>query len=534
MERPPASQHASAGWLSGLRIVGSLTFLSRLLGLTRDVLMAAAFGNGAVMDAFSVAFRIPNLARRLFGEGALSTAFLPILVREHEGRGAESAGTLAASVFVGLAGVLLTFVLIGEALLWIAHAWGGGGAETQLLVMLTAVMLPYLLLICLTAQLSALLHARNHFAAPALVPVILNVVWIGTLVAVVPGLETPTAKVTAVAVGVLAGGALQLAVPLSALFRRGFRFRPDWPAHKSTIRELAGTLLPVLLGLSITQINTIADSLIAWAFSAPETGAMPGEYPMQAGTASALYFAQRVYQFPLGVFGVALGTVLYPQFARQAHAGDGDGLRESLSGGIRLVIAIGLPAGVGLMLLSAPLTALLFQHGEFDAGDAAQTAGMIALYGSAVWAYCGLLIVQRGFYALQDRTTPLKIGVVAVAVNLALNLALIWPMGGYGLAGATAVTAVLQFAASVLWVQRRLGGFAWPPILAVVLRTAIACGLMAVVCWGVLHLFDNSPDFTTRLLRVGAPLSASLIAYFAAARFLGLKEPWMLLRRTVE
>ena len=464
-EPDPEPTPTSHRWLAGLRIVSSLTLLSRVLGMTRDILMAAAFGNSAIMDAFSVAFRIPNLARRLFGEGALSTAFLPVFVREHGSRDAESASRLAATVLVGLAGLLLTIVLIGEAVIWAAYAWGDGSSESQLLLFLTAIMLPYLVLICVTAQLSAVLHARDHFAAPALVPIILNVVWIGTLLAIVPRLETASEQATAVAIGVVVGGVLQLVAPLPALFRRGFRFRPDWSSHKATIRELGANLMPVLLGLSITQINTIADSLIAWSFSAPEGVTETGEtYAMLAGTASALYFAQRLYQFPLGVFGVALGTVLYPQMTRQAQAGDGNGMRDTLSTGLRLVIAICVPASIGLILLSQPLTALLFQHGEFDAADASQTANLIAIYGSAVWAYCGLLIVQRGYYALGDRMTPLKIGIAAVAVNLVLNFALIWPFGGNGLAAATAITASIQFAVTVYWMQRRTGNFTWSPI----------------------------------------------------------------------
>jgi putative peptidoglycan lipid II flippase len=187
----PANPVAERHWLAGLRIVGLLTLGSRVLGLARDVLMAAVFGNGAVMDAFSVAFRIPNLARRLFGEGALSTAFLPAFVREEQQNGLESAWRLAGTMFVALAGVLTAVVLLGEFLLAAAALWWAGTAESQLLILLTAVMLPYLVLICLAAQFSAVLHARDHFTWPALLPVVLNVVWIAALLLVIPGFESP-------------------------------------------------------------------------------------------------------------------------------------------------------------------------------------------------------------------------------------------------------------------------------------------------------------------------------------------------------
>jgi putative peptidoglycan lipid II flippase len=533
---PP--RDSDRNWLAGLRIVGLLTLASRVLGLARDVLMAAVFGNGAVMDAFSVAFRIPNLARRLFGEGALSTAFLPAFVRESEQRGEQSAWKLAGTLFVALAGVLAAVVLLAELLLAAALWWNGSG-ESQLLLFLTAVMLPYLLLICLAAQFSAVLHARNHFTWPALLPVVLNVVWIATLVLLVPRFETPGEQITVVAVCVLVGGALQLVTPLPMLLQHGFRFQTDWAAHRRTVAGLARALLPILLGLSIMQINTLADSLIAWCFSRPEDGPaeMPlfggVDYPMVSGTASALYFAQRMYQFPLGVFGVALGTVLFPLFTRQAHAGEFGRLRESLSLGLRLVTAIGLPAGIGLIVLAGPLTALLFQHGAFDAEDAAQTAGMIAVYGGGVWAYCGLLIVNRAFYAMNDAQTPLRLGVLAVLVNLSLDFVLIWPLGGNGLALGTAVAATLQFLLAVGCVQARLGRFDWRPLLRSFAKTLVACLAMFAACRAALQFCEADGGFTSRLFRVALPFAAAVAVYFATARLLGLREPELLFRRNV-
>jgi putative peptidoglycan lipid II flippase len=525
-------------WLAGLRIVGLLTLGSRVLGLARDVLMAAVFGNSAVMDAFSVAFRVPNLARRLFGEGALSTAFLPAFVREGELHGPESAWRLAGTLFVALAGLLAAVVLVGELLLLAAAVWSNGTSEFDLLLFLTAVMLPYLVLICLAAQFSAVLHARDHFTTPALLPVVLNLVWIVTLLVVVPRLETPGEKITAVAVSVLVGGVLQLAAPVPVLLRHGFRFRTDWMAYRQPVAGLGRAMLPILLGLSITQINTLADSLIAWSFSRPEGGpaTMPAfggiEYPMESGTASALYFAQRMYQFPLGVFGVALGTVLFPLFTRQAHAGEHGRLRDSLSLGLRLVTAIGLPAGIGLVLLAEPLTALLFQHGAFDAEDAAQTAGMIAIYGSAVWSYCGLLIVNRAFYAMNDAQTPLRVGMLAVVVNLVLDFTLIWPLGGNGLALGTAVAATLQFLIAVYCVQARLGRLDWRSLLQSLMKTAVACVVMYAACRGTLEFFEVDATFTSRLLRVAVPFAAAVSVYFVTARLLGLREAGLLFRRS--
>lgn len=527
----------ASGWLDGLRIVSLLTVLSRILGLVRDMLMAAVFGNSAVMDAFSVAFRVPNLARRLFGEGAVSTAFLPIFIHEWDRNGEQSAWRLAATMMTALAGVLLSLVLIGELLLWASYLWIADGAEARLLIFLTAVMLPYLVLICLAAQFGAVLHARNHFTRPALLPVILNVVWIATIVVVAPRYETAAEKVTVVAVGVLIGGVLQLAAPWPLLSGLGFRFRPDWPAHKASVTRITRTILPILLGLSITQINSIADSLIAWGFSRPADGpeTMPAwggvSYPLREGTASALYFAQRMYQFPLGVFGVALGTVLFPLFARQSQSGQRDALRDSLSMGLRLVVAVALPASVGLVILAEPITRLFFQYGAFDDAAARQTAGMIAVYGAAVWAYCGLLIVQRGFFALGDRATPVRVGLFAVGLNIALNFALLWPFGGNGLALATAATATLQFSVSVLMMQSHLDRLDWSSLWRTAWKTAAASAVMALACLGALELLPGDVEMTARILRVAVPLLAGVLTFAMMARALHLNEPWLILRR---
>lgn len=563
----PTATPGTVHFFASLRIISLCTLFSRVLGLVRDVGMAGLFGNGPVMDAFSVAFRIPNLARRLFGEGALAAAFLPAFLREREHAGASSAWELATAVFAWLALALSGLVLAGELVLWGLSWWGAFSPETVLLLHLTAVMLPYLILICLAAQVSAVLQALDHFTWPALLPVLLNVIWIGCLWGVAPWLESPSVQMSAVAVSILVAGFVQLAAPLPTLRRLGFRFQrsrerraksrePDkWPrsgrsgspllarfpaeegATGTKVVAIAAAMLPLAIGLSITQLNTLADSLIAWGFSQPETGSPQmllsggAGYPLEAGTASALYFGQRIYQFPLGVFGVALGTVLYPQLSRHAESGRLDRLRDDLSLGLRLVVCIGLPASLGLVLLAEPLTALLFQHGAFDTDDARQTVGMISAYGLAVWAYCGLLIVHRGYYAVGDRYTPLRIGLVAVALNLVLDFTLIWPIGGPGLALATALAAMLQVVASTWYLQRHIGRLIRGELLRTTIRAAVATLVMGAVCGATLAPWEAGGGLLRRSVRVLVPLVASVAAYFVAARLLGLDELWLLFRR---
>lgn len=538
-----ANQDNSASgrhWISGLRIVSFCTLLSRILGLVRDIAMAVLFGNGVVMDAFSVAYRVPNLARRLFGEGALTAAFLPVFVREDQTNGRASAWRLATSVLTALAGVLTAIVLLGELLLWLLYQFGGLTAESNLLITLTALMLPYLLLICLAAQFSAVLHALGHFTWPALLPVLLNVVWIAGLWTFIPTLDDRESQICAVAGCILVGGCLQLAAPIPKLFQMGYRYHLDWSESRTAVAEIGRAMLPIVLGLSITQINTLADSLIAWSFTSPPassggTALLFGRltYPLETGTAAALYFGQRMYQFPLGVFGSALGTVLFPLLARHAQNNRHDAVRETLSTGLRLVVCVGIPASAGLMLIATPLTVLLFQHGAFDAGATAQTSAMIVAYGSAVWAYCGLLIVHRAYYAIGDRTTPLRIGVAAVAFNLVLNLTLIWFVGGVGLAIATALCATGQFAAVTWLLQSRVGRFDWKQIGGTIWRTAVATGAMAAACLGALAFTGDlaDPPFGARLLNVVVPVGGSIAAYGISAWLIGLNELALLWKR---
>jgi len=515
---------------SGLRLVGLFTFLSRVLGLIRDVGMAALFGLSPLADHFVVAFSIPNLARRLFGEGALSASFLPVLTRELHHAERESVWKLISAVFTLLTIALAILVLMGELGLWAASTYFTNSEDTQTLLSLTAIMLPYLIVICLAAQVSAVLHVLGHFTLPALVPVVLNVCWIGSLWLIAPLFEDhPLQQAYAIACTIVLAGVLQVAILWPKLHSFGYRFRTGWRDVWPRIGEITRSMLPVMLGLSTTLFNTLADRLIAWSFARHLTNP-----PLEAGAAAALYYAQRLYQFPLGVFGVALGTVLFPRLARHAAQQRLDLLRDDLSLGLRLVITIGLPASVGLMLLSAPLSQTLFEYGEFGATDSARTAGLISAYGVGVWAFCGQLILYRGFYALDDRGTPLKIGLLSVAINLTLNFTLIWPLGGQGLAYGTSISAMIQVVLLLWAIQQRCGRLDWSRLAATVLRAGLATTLMAIVCTITLGLTDSADGIGLRVIRVGAPVLASMVVYYLAAGQLKLDEVQMLLRRRAD
>jgi putative peptidoglycan lipid II flippase len=520
-EAPPSARFA------GLRRVSLLTLSSRLLGLLRDMLMASRFGNGPLLDAFTVAFRIPNLARRLFGEGALSTSFLPALVGELEREGRTAAWRLATAVFYCLAGVLGLLVLLGELLL--AAGWIAFPAEhpARLLIAMTAVMLPYLLLICLAAQLGTVFHALGRFGWPAFSPVVLNVVWIAALLAMRRSGWPPDRQIFAVCWTVLFAGGAQLLIPILLLAAGGIRFQSDWTADRHKVRGIAATMFPIVIGMSVTQLNALFDSLIAWGLSSETPDESGLGNLLESGTAAALYLGQRLYQFPIGVFGVALGTVLFPLFSRHVEQDRRDLLQADYLSGMKLVLAIGLPAGVGLMLASEPLAAVLFQRGAFDADDTRQTARMISAYGLGVWAFCGLLIVNRAFYALRDHRTPLRLGLFAMGVNLLLNLCLIWPLGGAGLATATSLASVAQVLASISRMKRHLPDLRHAALGECLLKSI---AVTAAMCGGYLAGDRLLPDRLPAWAGLAASIALAVASYLLACRLLRLKEPFALLR----
>lgn len=545
---------------SGLRIVSLCTLLSRVLGLVREMAMAALFGNGRVLDAFTTAFAIPNLARSLFGEGALSTAFLPLLVREQAQNGQASANRLASAVFMWVGLGLTAFVVVVELLiagaLWLVPM----SCTHRLCLTLTMFMLPYLPLICLTAQIGAVLNAAGRFAWPALLPVLFNLCSLAGIWWVQHQNFAAESQAIWLAGFVLLTGAVQVVAPWRELRRAGFRFDRRWREVKDRLQELLRVMVPIVLGLSITQINTLCDRIIAIGFSRPEvvqtkleaihevvspdcdrpkedsrdnenaSNEPLGDWrPLEAGTASALNQGQRLYQFPLGLLGVALGTVIFPLLTRHAERGDLQRLRDDLSLGLRLVFVVGLPASAGLWLLADVLAIVIFQHGNCSAADAQQTAQMIAAYGIGVWAFCGLLIVHRAFYAIGDRRTPLKIGLIVMLLNLLLNLSLIFIIGGRGLALSTSLCGILQFSLCVIGLQSRVGRLPWDSLSSSLLRSLVASAMMVGIGWWTLRQFAVAlPSPKTLLIPLATTVVVSVAVYAVLALVLRLKEFWML------
>jgi len=439
--------------------VSGLTMVSRVTGLVRDAALAATMGLGAIADAFFLAFLIPNLFRRLFGEGALTAALVPIYteLREHDPRAARQ---LASAILILLAVTLGVVTLACEAAL-AALLTLGWGADTSLAIRLTMLMLPYMPLVCAVAVVGGVLQVHGRFAVPAFAPVLLN----GCIItaAAVVGLGGGSARLAAwwVAVAVVAAGVVQLALMLAVL--------PGAEPLTLALRGVGGQvkrvlwlMTPMALGLAVFQINTLLDGLLAF-FLSPKSGGPEHlelfgravAFPCEAGSVAALQWSQRLYQFPLGVFGIAIATAIFPALARaaakitRAQALDtsaADDFLHTLRQGVRLTVFIALPASVGLILVRLPLARLIYEHGRFSLDDAQRVALILTGYAAAVWAYATTHVLTKAYHARQDAKTPLRITLVMVVCNLALNAVLIWPLGAVGLAVSTAITAAVQCA----------------------------------------------------------------------------------------
>ncbi|WP_437227958.1 murein biosynthesis integral membrane protein MurJ [Planctomicrobium sp. SH661] len=529
---------ASSGFLSNLRLVSLGTVVSRVFGLLRDMGMTSVFGAGTVLDAFIVAFRIPNLARQLLGEGALSTAFLPVFVKCRAERGDQSAREMMTAVALAVAILLTGLISVGELGLLAAWWWGDLSAATGMLVLLLAIMLPYSLLICLSALFCAALHAQRQFLWPVLVPITLNLIWLGALGIAASIWKLPVPQAMFSAAAVTFAGCVQLLIPLFALRRQGMGLIRSWRAGWPFVGDVFRAMLPVVVGMSILQMSAILDSVLAWGLSRPDDGSaawcqMLGIAPvMESGTASALYIGQRMYQFPLGVFGVALGTVLYPLLTQHAQRGEYELLRSDLSRGLRIMLAVAIPASAGLSLLAWPLTLALFQHGEFNRDDALLTSRMIAIYGAGVWCYIGIAILNRAFYATGDRVTPMRFGFLALVLNLICNLILIFQVGGIGIALGSVFASTVQVLLTLRKLNRQVGPLHWPEILSTLWKGILATVLMSAACMIALQMLPAPETLLDRLLSLGVPCLVGAGTYFAVARLTGMKELDELLRRS--
>jgi len=486
--------------VKGFRQIASLTALSRIFGLVRDVAYSHFFGANQLLDAWIIAFRIPNLSRRLFGEGAASASLIPVYSEAlHKDRvqAAELANTVVTVMFVLLAGL----VLLGEGGIWLYYKAFARTGETGLILSLSSIMLPYMLFVCMVAVVAGLLNVHRHFAAPAAAPIVLNIFIIGTILITgwLAQIE-PRVQLFYVAVAVLVAGLVQIGMQGPALRRCGVTLRPAWQVRSEQFKKILILMGPMILGLTVTQINTLADDLIAWWFSGSvEKGhsftlfGTDISYPMWRGSVSHLYYAQRLYQLPLGVLGISLATAIFPVMSDDAARKDFIALRATIARGIRGTVFIALPATVGLIIVARPLISAAFEHGRFLGNDTDMVVRTLAFYSIGLCGYFAQQILARAFYSMQDSRTPMRSALVAVSANLVLNLILIWYLDRAGLACATAICSYLQVVILTTVLRRRLGPEILDGLAVTAVKTAVATAFMGAIGFGAIALMRNLP-----------------------------------------
>jgi putative peptidoglycan lipid II flippase len=510
-------------FLAHAKLIGGLTLVSRLLGLAREVVAGHYLGTGVVASAFAVAFTIPNLFRKLLGEGALSAAFIPLYAQANK-RGTTESGETAKDFASGsvnlLAMILIGITIVGEAILlgWMALRADDGRADRLLMLQFTAVMLPYVMLVCGGAFLSAILQVHKRFGPPAFAPVLLNVCHIIVLVSGawwlgLKGKEAYSPAVVAMqtrlafmmAVTVLVAGVLQVLILWPALRASGFRFRPGVKFWTAATRKMLLLSVPVALGAGVLQLSVLLDKLISYMLMQGEDLAT-GErithfnlfgqliaYPMEAGAVRRLDFAQLLYQFPLGVFAIALATAIFPHLSADAMEAGREKFKSILRQGIEATLWEGLPASIGLILIADPLTRLLFQHGQTTPHDATLIARSLTFYASAIWAFSMLQVITRAYYAIHDTMTPLYASIVNIVLNLAVEIPLLWWMGEAGMAVGTAISFSVQAVVMLWMLDRRIGGIGLGQLGRSTAKMLIATALMAAACLAVRLL----PTFPT-------------------------------------
>lgn len=469
------------------RTVTLLTLASRITGLARDATLSRVFGAGALMDAFFFAFLIPNLFRRLFGEGALSAAFLPVYSKLDATDPAQ-AKHLASLTIATLTVALGVLTLLGEGALYLISLREN---HENLAVWLMMIMLPYMPLVCAVAVLGAMLHVHGRFGPTAAAPMILNALIVAVALGFA-GLTDPqndaqrAAHIGVVAASVIFAGLIQVGWSLVALrdlkwWRRDPR---GWTTVAPAMRRVLRQAGPMILGLGVLQLNTLFDGLIA-SYPTVVGGTIFGvAYPLDEGAMATVSFAQRLYQFPLGVFGIAVATAIFPALARLSD--NAHDFAHVLRRGLRLVIFIGLPASVGLMLVREPLTAVILQGGDFAAEDTRRVGFVLLGYAPAIWAYSMVHTLTRAFYARSDSMTPVKVAASVVALNLALNCTLIWtPLREAGLAWSTAICSIVQVTALSWLLRRHVDRLLDREVLVSWGRTAALSALMAISVWTI-------------------------------------------------
>lgn len=495
-------------------VVSLATLGSRLTGFLRDIIVAYIFGAGLAADAFFVAYRLPNLLRRLFAEGALTVAFVPVFTDELANKGKEEAFRLARAVFSLLALTLLLVCLLGIALAplvvrLMAPGFSSQAATFELTVSLTRWCLPYIFFISLAALAAGVLNSLNHFFAPAASTILLNLAMIACAGLLASRVEP---AVWSLALGVIVGGLAQVVLQIPYLRRQGLTLRPLWQPRLPGVGRVIKLMGPAAFGAAVYQVTVLINTALASL--------------LPTGSVSYLYYADRVVEFPLGVFGIALATAILPSLSRQSAAGEHKTLVETMGFGIRMSMFIHLPAMVGLIVLAEPIVHMLFGRGEFGPQSVLATSQALIGYSLGLWAYVGARTVSQAFFALRDTRTPVKAGAWCLLVNLGAGLALMGPFAHAGLAASTAISSAANMTLLLFYLRARLGPLGGRRLLTSSLWMLLASLVMGLATAAVAYLPSWGPPDQAlhKYLRPLAAVVVGVVAYLGAAWALRLPE----------
>jgi len=480
-------------------IIGSATLLSRILGFVRDCIIAKLFGTSSPAQAFVIAFTIPNMLRDLVGEGAANAAFVPVLTEYKTRHTKEEFWQLANILLNVMLVVLMLITLLGIIftpliIRIIAPGFISQPEKLNETITLARIMFPYILLIGLTAYAGGVLNSLKHFSMPALGPCVMNMAMI-----IIPLVFSTRMRdsVLALAIAVLAGGILQLAIQIPVLRKKGMRYKAEINFRHPAVRQIGRLLVPRALASSIYQLNIVVNRMCS------SLTFIVGE-----GAPAALYYANRLFQFPLAIFGIALSQAALPTLSEQAQESSLVRFKETLSFALRLIFFISLPAAVGLGVLRVPITQVLFQHGVFDAYSTSITATAVLFYSFGLIFYAGNNVLNSSFYSLKDTMTPVKIAVAALLFNIVLNVSLMRPLKVGGLALSTTLSGALSFILLLIFLRKKIGNMRIKEILFDFLRIFAASVIMGLV------IFVLNNKFYYRLQNSGMFIKAAYICWF--------------------
>ncbi|MBN1832598.1 MAG: murein biosynthesis integral membrane protein MurJ [Deltaproteobacteria bacterium] len=496
--------------------VGFFTVLSRILGLVRDMVVFSLFGARMATDAFIMAITLPNILRRLFAEGSLSIAFVPVFTEYLTLRTREDAFRLARVVMTLLSIILVLVTIIGVLCApWLVRvlAWGfdGSGVKYELTVLLTRIAFPYIFLIGLVALFMGILNSLRHFAAPAAAPILYNMGIIGATILISPLFSQP---IVGVAVGVIIGGMLQLGLQIPWILKSGVSLVPCWQPNHPAVKRIGLLMLPAIFGSAVYQFNTIVNRFLS-SF-------------LVEGSVSWLYAADRLVQFPLGVFAIALSTAALPSLSKQGAEKDFEGFGETLNHTLRMTFFIIIPSMAGLIILGEPIIEIVFERGEFNKFSTLMTSHALTYYAVGLWAFSGIRVMISAFYAQHDPKTPVKVAIITLVANLVFGLLLIGPLQHGGLALALSLSSTLQFCLLVFFFKRKIRTWDLSSVLISVGKCVAASTVMGLGVYyldSCLWLSKTGSGVWYSAVRIIGLVLFGTVLYFLAARFLRCREP---------